>query len=895
MASGNRAGLHVQIDTSPHSPRRSILPSSSPPPRGSPTSLQSAMSESSPNEIPSSSDSVRGSPTILRGIIVGQEQTGKTTLIRRLRGEDPFQSKLQTNRTHREGRENRHLMALVPWKLPTDVVSSASLNGSAEKATIEQDGVVQLYASEAKSFSTASADKSYNSEEFSASFRKEWMAVMQNQKKKQRGKDVDYAVWLIDPRMDGLLEYVSAGLEVLFPRKEENDTGGKEGDASKEFIGAATQPPKHLCILLNFRDLDNRLDGELDKVRQLVNDTLATADASTSQLQPTVLVYESSLQNCYGLQQLHSFITLPYLSHQEAEYRRRAEEARTHHIATKQMLTKWDVVQYSEFINTRERDNVVVSPPKHTEERKQQFDQMDDRQRLRLEKEKLERRLREQKRVLESNLESSNATHRSTPKETKVSDSAKAENPDVATHSAPRKLFSTSQPPQPQKGTSWTPLDNVTNNNLDSFFSDDEDEDEEENTTAKIGDAKEEHQQKQQSKSKVLDRDESSSDSSDGENSDDDFFIDTTGHRRAHVTMKAVTSSTVTNSCYKERTEEHSADEVNAVFSKEEEGTTTKQDIIDRPVCGDEAAKVSPQVPVSTQIELRGDEADATTQADDSFTDEPDEVAATSDDGKSAQASAEGADTDDTPASLLQEKGVDSLVETKESNGSKYPNTAEESPESKHTEVGNNGEQPLTQNELNHQTDSPDNSTDITLDEARCQTTESANEAQTVEEPDRGKPDDEACVAEKEGVSDAAQTQSQLILDSDDEDDCGTAQVPIPVERTHIDDSSDEEFTIDIPKTASFAPTNQAKPDPSPKVIDNTKTVAVSSAALAAIQAARKEAEQIMSQAGTTNAPKKSKKDKKKSKSSKKSSDEDTEAKLRKKKKREQKKKVTEE
>ena len=172
----------------------------------------------------------------------------------------------------------------------------------------------------------------------------------------------------------------------------------------------------------------------------------------------------------------------------------------------------------------------------------------------------------------------------------------------------------------------------------------------------------------------------------------------------------------------------------------------------------------------------------------------------------------------------------------------------------------------MTQNELNHQTDSPDNSTDITLDEARCQTTESANEAQTVEEPDRGKPDDEPCAAEKEGVSDAAQTQSQLILDSDDEDDCGTAQVPITVERTHIDDSSDEEFTIDIPKTASFAPTNQAKPDPSPKVIDNTKTVAVSSAALAAIQAARKEAEQMMSQTGTTNAPKKSKKDKKKDK-----------------------------
>ena len=72
--------------------------------------------------------------TILRGIVVGEEKSGKTSLIRRLRGEDPFQhhsnsSKVgaddngQSNRTTK--RPQKSLMALIPWKIPQNITPSS--------------------------------------------------------------------------------------------------------------------------------------------------------------------------------------------------------------------------------------------------------------------------------------------------------------------------------------------------------------------------------------------------------------------------------------------------------------------------------------------------------------------------------------------------------------------------------------------------------------------------------------------------------------------------------------------------------------------------------------------------------------------------------------------------
>ena len=253
----------------------------------------------------------------LRGIVVGEEKSGKTSLIRRLRGEDPFQhysnsskvgadDNVHSNRTTK--RPQKSLMALIPWKIPQNIKPSSDSIGNE---------LVQLYISEGKSFSYEQSP-----------FQQQWSSILQTSSSQQRGVkgSYDFIIWMIDPCMENVLEFLQEGLAVLFPPSSSSGNDGEESSSS-------TKQPliQHLCILLNFRDIINNHSKKeddpllIDKVQHIVDQVLKSSTVATP---PTILLYESSMKNCFGLQNLHSFITLPYLSYKRRELQHRVEHTR---------------------------------------------------------------------------------------------------------------------------------------------------------------------------------------------------------------------------------------------------------------------------------------------------------------------------------------------------------------------------------------------------------------------------------------------------------------------------------------------------------------------------------------------------------------------------------------
>jgi hypothetical protein len=445
--------------------------------------------------------------TILRGVIVGEKHSGKTCLIRRLRGEDPFQQ----DRLENEGatknsnrRSHRNLMALIPWKLP---VSAAFRQ---KHSSAGSNDLVQLYISEGNTFCYSQKD---------ISFQKQWMSVLQS----QRGKEFDFIVWMIDPRMDNVLDFLREGLDALVPltARVSDVHGDKE---SAEIIKHPLV--QNLCILLNFRDFTKQNNGDqsslVSKVQHVIEEVTTshkkyhekqsqsrTADSTT----PTILVYESSMKDCYGLQNLLSFINLPYLSRKEREFQQFAEHARNQHSQWKREMMLNKVIEYDEFI--KQRPSQQKQSPKPSTER----------QMLEEEMEQLQCHLRQQSQFLQSGREIQGDTYPSVKKQHKDEDGAASALPtsqpgrsgrngqqDVAVAAlndvVKRKLFVKSRPSSAERKellNSGVP----ENHNLDSFFSDDE-EDEQSQTN-------------------------DSSDDSEGYDSDDgDFYIDVSGTRRTH-------------------------------------------------------------------------------------------------------------------------------------------------------------------------------------------------------------------------------------------------------------------------------------------------------------------------------------------------------------------------
>ena len=432
--------------------------------------------------------------TVLRGLIVGGRQSGKTSLIKRLRG-DPFvddredstiNGNCHSNNNTKANKPKRNVMALIPWKIPEEEASFQHIKPN----PTEIDDLIQLYISEGKSFNYLEKDD--------RSLQKQWISVLQSH---HRGKKCDFVVWMVDPRMGNVLEFLREGLKVLFPATANMDCEDRTEYANDK----AKQQPliQHLCILINFRDVqsaqkeDNKesLVDQMQQIIQQVLDDHANTDDTTPA--PSIFVYESSMKNCYGLQNLHSFITLPCLSHKERELIRRVEHTRKQQLQCKKGLQESKFIQYDDFVK-----HIIVE-----KDQKQHTKPLSDRQKLEEEKKSLQLRVKQQNEVLQSRGKQDDGrdSAKTAPSAVHLSKESRA----VSTQSSDRKV-QRHVLPVARKSVPTTAITEQTN--LESFFSDDE-EDEDQSQ---------------------YDTDSSSSDDS-SDDDDDDFIVDVSGTRVSHV------------------------------------------------------------------------------------------------------------------------------------------------------------------------------------------------------------------------------------------------------------------------------------------------------------------------------------------------------------------------
>ena len=402
--------------------------------------------------------------TILRAVVVGDRHSGKTCLIQRLRGDDPFAKRRASESPRRRNRGNP--MALIPWSVPNDSCSPTAT-------------VVQLYVSEGSSFNYSKKD----------SCKEQWRANL----KSQRGKDIDFVIWMVDPRNSETAQVLKHGLDLILEE-------------------SAVQ---NLCILLNFRDtqLTERTDQQstFHCIRREIECAIEKLARKNEEVEypQTIMVYESSMKNCFGLQNLHSFITLPYLAFLEGDLRRRADDVCKKRLQRRSRLLNSPLVLYDEFISN-------VSGPANVHQEESRSAEL-ERQHLEVERERLRQRLKEQNRVLNGRLhEDERTSSNSKPKEGE----SRCDRPGLgggSTDSDPAKrtLFvksETLQPPRPPKAATPTV---VLEENLDSFFSDSESDEEE--------------QEEDINRSEVIEEVYADDESDDG-----DFYIDGSGQSHSH-------------------------------------------------------------------------------------------------------------------------------------------------------------------------------------------------------------------------------------------------------------------------------------------------------------------------------------------------------------------------
>ncbi|KAL3805331.1 hypothetical protein HJC23_009038 [Cyclotella cryptica] len=886
--------------------------------------LSSVMASSAEKARSDSSDNAAGTAqqvAILRGLVVGSPRSGKTSLLRRLRGE-------QLNRV-----ENRRLMALLPWRM-SEAVGGSGARGDARE-------LVQLYLAEAPSFSFSGTHQTEHNQQ---TIHDEWNAVLH---KATRRNTVDFIVWLIDSRqnVDEVLQFVNAGLECLFPpphghfadnealagseeqshssqsrhNETKDDDHGDETDespkqqpskADESYHESSSPLVQNLCILLNFRDLqsnvkenDDNPSSLLEQIQQVVDAVLsrhrhehqrthpATLTSNTynqSKHRPSVLVYESSMISNYGIQSLYSFIALPYLLYKENEYYKRMVEVQREYDRVKQEL-----VVRSEMDSKGEGYDAFV-------------------------KKNIGRKMVEDKRKVRAPpTRTSNEERNSNPHPTVVDD--KKSNKTVApgdpqdnappTHvesNAHRQLFPSLQqvPKVATTATSaWTPLDNSNRNNLDSFFSDEDesDVDVDESNRPSVGQPHTKGKDARgSSNNHVLDSDNDSGSShgdsidEDGENSDDDFFIDSAGNRHTHASPSIKVR------------------DIDEQISSED-----KQCVVE----GVLSSKADP-----ASVELEEKKEDGETSVHDAAEDDERSVKKSEvDDGSVHNEADEENDLDyttdsgETPVNVTEAKEIEKKSLADSNNVSDVEEEQSELNVRDGEIAGHDGEQvdcesvdnddeissskpsvdASTQASLETEPNEADSSGDVNADNGQDARPEHDTEEKSIHGLDPSLDSSErsagydasvimddtttkSSVSETEQTVDHVQTsdkksiqlmnygvcQSQIVLDSDDESTC--------VPKSKVDD---HEYEDSFQKNVQHMPhERELLPKHTNKAIPEAKnTPAVSNAALAAIEAARLEAERALGESNSINKEKKSKKEsKKKSSKSKKSKKKDT-------------------
>lgn len=865
-----------------------------PSPRSSPLTLalSAGSNKGSAGKLHRSSFDKSDNVSILRGVIVGMKGAGKTTLIRRLRGEDPLQKQQSQSGQHqRSNVEKRKLMALVPWNVPTDTEKINNL-------TIDQEERVQLYVSESIGFLQSHEEHA---------FRKEWSTALQS----QRGKEWNFVVWMIDPSMKDAIQYLQLGLKILFPAAAAASEKTKESSSVQ-----------HLCILLNFRDMQKDAKSSLlcqsreivETVRKRIENVQSEQKDYAIRKSTTVpiVVYESSMFDCYGLQQLHSFITLPYLAQKEEQLLCRAKLVQKQQLQLTKTLMESKAIDYSDFIASDNQVVIEEKPDKHTIQRRK----------LEEEKERLKKQLKQQKQVLDSKMH-----RRKSPVilgNQIISNEQPKESQSTTSAGHTRKLFKT-----PSKSVVTklvvVPTKVVVETSLESFFSEDESDDEVE-APRQIDKRSKPNVTKLKASSRLQVLEDSDDSSSDSDDSDDDFYIDISGARSSPHFAKKASPSKIEPTVSVDSTE-GSKSNIGGKDGDAKEENTSNENGVDK--SGSDSGSVRSGSSAAANEE---DEQENAVESP-----EPNHSDSEHEGGNpNAEEDKQGNDVDGTLKPNKEddaghEDGHSAAGEDKEEEDGDASNDEEkekvDTDETFNTgdgEVKANGgdlgvESKLPDDETNVEDDTATDEVDETVeasgitaetDSSDAESTVIKNEDATEEEKTASTPpkrqilDEDDHVSEEENTATATSPSEQQTLDDDDGGDESEDEFIIPAsEERQVYDSDDESSKLgrDAGKAVREVDNvnnndGQQKAVPTQPVkrgaeVTETKTngastssktnsAIVSSAALAAIEEARLQAEKMMAQSQPAKPTKekkkkeKVKKEKKAKKSKKKSKEE---------------------
>ena len=262
-------------------------------------------------------------PLTLRGYVIGSSSTGKTSLVRRLRGENPFvedddvpgAAAAEQQRKRRPQRK-RKMMALVPWK---DRQSGQNC---------------QLHVVEKPCGSLAAGGEADGVE-----------ANAHDVALEALGDRPDFCICMVDPRSDSSVEFAKTAIDALLnasladrpSSSRRTTTSITNSSNSSNNLTPLNRP--NICVLINYMDLVKVVDEEGDDgdnddglyhitqsrlmdVCADIIDLQTSGEGGTSKyarttIAPSIQVYPSSMVSCSGLTSLHSFIMLPYMRKKE--------------------------------------------------------------------------------------------------------------------------------------------------------------------------------------------------------------------------------------------------------------------------------------------------------------------------------------------------------------------------------------------------------------------------------------------------------------------------------------------------------------------------------------------------------------------------------------------------
>ena len=302
-------------------------------------------------------------PLILRGYVIGSSSTGKTSLVRRLRGENPFaedadvagaaaggggeeQQQQQQHRKRRPQRK-RKMMALVPWR---DRQSGQNC---------------QLHVVEKTSDAAQTADD----------------VAME-----ALGDRPDFCICMVDPRSESSVKFAETAIDALLNAplddRPSSRTTTNTNTSNKNNLTPLTRP--NICVLINYMDLIKIVDDEekmggdnddglyrvsqswlMDICAEIIalqtNENAGNDDPRTT-IGPSIQIYPSSMVSCSGLTSLHSFIMLPYMRKKEVRLLKQLEQLHRSHDKSMTELRDGGVKAMQQAINEG-KARMSTAPP----------------------------------------------------------------------------------------------------------------------------------------------------------------------------------------------------------------------------------------------------------------------------------------------------------------------------------------------------------------------------------------------------------------------------------------------------------------------------------------------------------------------------------------------------